>query len=81
MRVDRRYGRQTLVARANVDQAQDASMAKASHDGQFAEVLVERDHGLLMFRGVREDCEISGILDPVGDRLNLVACLGEGAGR
>jgi hypothetical protein len=29
-------------------------MGKASDDRQFAEVLVERDHGLLMFRGMRE---------------------------
>ena len=56
-------------------------MANASDDGQFAEVLVECNHGLLMFRGVREGCEVAWILRPVGDRLNLVACLGEGAAR
>ena len=81
MRVDCRDSSQALVSSADVDQAQDASMANASDDGQFAEVLVERDHGLLMFRGVREDREVSGILGPVRDGLGLVAGVGQGAGR
>jgi len=78
MLVDRRDSNQALVSSADVDQAQDASMANTSDDGQFTEVLVERDHGLVMLRGVRENREVSGILGPVGDRLCLVAGLGEG---
>ena len=56
-------------------------MGNASDDGQFAEVLVERDHGLLMFRGVREDRQVSWILSPGGDRLGFVAGVGECAAR
>lgn len=67
-----------MVGGADVHQTQDASMANTSDDGQFAEVLVERHHGLLMFRGVRENREISGIVGPIGNRLCLVAGLGQG---
>ena len=70
--------RQAVVSGADVYQSQDASMGNASDDGQFAEVLVEGDHGLLMFRGVGENREVSGILGPVGDRLSLVAGVSKG---
>jgi len=78
MRVDRRDRRRAVVSGADVHQSKDASMGKASDDRQFAEVLVERDHGLLMFRGVREDRQVSGILIPVGDRLGFVAGASKG---
>ena len=79
MRVDRRDRRRAVVSGADVHQSKDASMGKASDDRQFAEVLVERDHGLLMFRGVCEDRQVSGILIPVGDRLDFVAGASKGA--
>ena len=78
MRVDRRDRRRAVVSGSDVHQSKDASMGKASDDRQFAEVLVERDHGLLMFRGVREDRQFSGISYPVGDRLGFVAGASKG---
>jgi len=78
MGVDRRNRRRAVVSGADVHQSKDASMGKTSDDRQFAEVLVERDHGLLMFRGVREDRQVSGILIPVGDRLGFVAGVSKG---
>ena len=65
MRVDCRDRRRAVVSGADVHQSKDASMGKASDDCQFAEVLVKRDHGLLMFPWwYSRIAKVSGILDP-----------------
>ena len=78
MRVDRRDRSHAVVSSADVNQTQDASMKNASDNDQFAKVLVERHDGLMMFGGVHENREVSWIVSPVGDRLGMMAGVGNG---
>lgn len=66
-----------LFGGSNVNQTQDALVANPSDDGQFAEILVERDDGLLLFHGVRENREITWVARPFRDQFDLVAGLPE----
>lgn len=71
---DRSYA---LFCRPNVNQPQDALVTNPSDDGQLAEILVERDDGLLMFHCVRENREIAWVARPFRDQFDLVAGLPE----
>lgn len=67
MRVDGRDRSRALLCGTDVDQAQDASMANTSDNGQLAEILIERDDGLLMIAGVRQNREIARVTRPLCD--------------
>lgn len=47
------------------DVAHDASMSPSPHDGDLAEVLVERDQHPLLRKGNREDLRVARILVPI----------------
>ena len=48
-------------------------MRLSPHDGNLSEVLVERNHNLMISVGVREDLWIAGIRGPVSNALDIVS--------
>jgi hypothetical protein len=55
------------------DESDDAPMRLPSHDGQFAEILVDRDQYLALPMRVRENLGVAGVTLPISRRLDLVA--------
>jgi hypothetical protein len=69
----RRDGGRALLFRAQRYETNDPAVRLAAHDRNLSEVLVERNHNLMISVPVREDLGIAGIARPVPNALDLVS--------
>lgn len=62
-----------LLRSREADEANDSGVSVAPYNGEFAEVLVERQHNLPGVPGMGQDVRVAWIGGPVRNALDLVS--------